>query len=294
MSINYRKLEGFIHGSRLVRFNLVISYILVGFTIGYKESGQFPFSCLFVIPIFLCLFSVVSILNALCDFEAKIDIKETSVDRTMFDYGLSVKDIWNFVYFNLVLITIFSFLSFWDWDFKLKCYGFLNIIMDSIFCLFYNLPPFRLKTKLFGGEISVLLSYLSIVNLSYCLVTKNPSLTICFIHFPAVVFIAWGMMVNLFVDMEDDKRDGSFSSAIFFGETITKFLIVIIPTLIYISTIKYAIEQNNMFALLPLLTVPLKYIVIELAFKKNKQAKPTFFVSILIFNGLYIIGNLLN
>ncbi|KAF2073450.1 hypothetical protein CYY_005235 [Polysphondylium violaceum] len=290
--ISKLKIQGFIHGSRLEGFPMVLTYVLVGMSIGYKESGGAMFwNALYVIPIFLFLCSITNILNALCDFESNVDDKETSSDRTMFDYGVITKsDIWNFVYFCSASTGVVSYLAFSHMNSDQQSFGYLNVVINTFLSFYYNLQPFRLKTKLFCGEFTVFFFFISIVNCSYFLMTGIPSWNIWMANSNAIILVVCGLIVNFYVDVEDDKRDGSMSSVIFFGETISKYLIIAMPIVAYILTIQYALQQSNIFLLLPLLTIPKLIEVIQLTLKKQKLAKPKFFLAIFIFNILFSIG----
>ncbi|KAF2069945.1 hypothetical protein CYY_008732 [Polysphondylium violaceum] len=174
-------------------------------------------------------------------------------------------------------------------------YCFLNIFIDIFFCLGYSLKPFRFKTKFMGGELAILVSYISVIGLTYFMVTKEIlSILDTVMKYPAITLASWIIMTNLYVDMEDDIRDNSCSSAIVLGEPITATILVAIPVFNYILTIYSAYQNNNIFALLPLLSIPMKYNVLKLAFKKQKTCKPMYFKSVLIFNTLFIVGHLFN
>ncbi|KAF2073449.1 hypothetical protein CYY_005234 [Polysphondylium violaceum] len=167
--------------------------------------------------------------------------------------------------------------------------------MDLFLAVYYNLQPFRLKTKLFGGEICVILFYNSILNLSFFLQTGITIWTISSTSLPRIILIVWGMLVNLYVDMEDDKKDSSTAntSAIIFGETLSKYLIIGMPIITYGLTIHYAFLSGNLYTNLALLSIPQIAEVVQLALKKQKLSKPKFFKSTLMFNFLFGIGVLI-
>ncbi|KAF2070670.1 hypothetical protein CYY_008015 [Polysphondylium violaceum] len=288
---SFKQIQGIIHGSRVRLYFTFLSFPLVGMCLGYRDAGYVPFTFIFLIPILMANMSIANLLNALFDFESKIDEKETSSDRTMFDYDLTSKDIWNVVYFDILLMFSFSFLAFSHFNNTQMIYVFMYLCFDIFLAIAYNVPPFRLKTKLFGGEISGLLLFMTYVNLSYFLITGVSNMTICFTDFPGIILPMWAAIANFYIDSEEDKKDGSTSSAILFANTsIPKILIIGLPTMIYLLTIIYAIRHNNVYSCLPLLTIPMKFNVVKYSLQKKKLGKKLYFKSILLFNVLSIIG----
>ncbi|KAF2071062.1 hypothetical protein CYY_007616 [Polysphondylium violaceum] len=294
-AIHSRQIQGIIHGTKIRGFPFCLSYILVAFVLGYKKVGVFPLETLFLIPIYLCVYCISTIINPLTDFESGVDQKETSNDRTMFDYGLKDYHIWNCLYFFVSCTIFLSIIAFWHLKLDAMLYCFLNIFIDIFFSLGYSLKPFRFKTKFMGGEMAILFGYISIFCISNFMITKQylPILD-PLVKYPAITFSSWLITTNLYVDVEDDKKDKSYSSAIVLGESITAILLVAIPVFNYIFTIFSAYQNNNIFALLPLLTIPMKFNVLKLAFKKQKSCKPLYFKSVMIYNLLFIVGHLFN
>ncbi|KAF2070669.1 hypothetical protein CYY_008014 [Polysphondylium violaceum] len=292
--INFRKIQGYIHGSRFRLTMTLLSYPIVGMCLGKRDAGFVPFEYLYLLPVFMAHYSIANILNGLCDFEAKIDEKETSNDRTMFDYGLTSKDIWNFVYFDIAVMYGFSYLAFSKFSTLDLMYVFAYISFGIFLAIYYNLPPLRLKTKFFGAESTIFLIFVVQVNLSYFLITGDSSFSTCFIHFPGSILQIWDIMMNLYVDSEEDKRDGSRSIPIVMGDKFASSLIILTPILGCYLTYRYSVVYNNMYTCLPLLTIPLIYFVISLACKKQKRVKPYYFLTLFLYNTLFAIGLLMN
>ncbi|KAF2070671.1 hypothetical protein CYY_008016 [Polysphondylium violaceum] len=175
-----------------------------------------------------------------------------------------------------------------------KIHFLILVVCNLFFCVFYNLPPLRLKTKLFGAEVTIVWLFFSYVRLPHLLITRNLSWIDCITDFPGHFLSIWAIFINLYVDTEEDKRDGSFSSAIYLGDTVSKFLIITLPILSYSLAINNALKNNNIYYCLPLLSVPMIFNVIALALKKQKKAKPGYFKFLWIFNMLSAVGILLN
>ncbi|KAF2076318.1 hypothetical protein CYY_002374 [Polysphondylium violaceum] len=111
-------------------------------------------------------------------------------------------------------------------------YCFLHIFIGVFCSLGYSLKPFRFKTRFMGGELAILFFYISIFCLSNFMITKSIlSIFVPLVQYPAITLASWAIMINLYVDVEDDKRDNSCSSAIVLGEPITAILLVAIPVL---------------------------------------------------------------
>jgi len=209
----------------------------------------------------------------------------------MFDYGLTPNDIWNFVYFNLFVTFSFFYLSFshLESDQIVSCLIYVFVVL--FFAVFYNLEPLRLKTKPFGPEASVVIANSMCVVLSYFLITKEFSfISFCLNQAPCLLLVEWATTINLYMDTEDDKRDNSSSIPILIGDSLSKLNYEIS---VYILTIRYAINNNNIYACIPLLSVPLHIKVTQLGFKKQKIAKLGYFLTMPVFNFLFAIGVLL-
>ncbi|KAF2070668.1 hypothetical protein CYY_008013 [Polysphondylium violaceum] len=249
---------------------------------------------MYLVPLLVSTYVICNVLNALCDYESKIDEKDTSSDRTMFDYGLTKVDVWNIVYFTMAAMvgaTVMAFSHFTPMD-QLWMLMYTGAII--LLAVYYNLPPLRLKTKFFGAEATIFLIFAIQVNTAYSLVVGKPSYSICFTDYPGCFLKIWAIMMNLYVDSEEDKKDSSKSIPIVLGDKIARNLIIFTSIMVSLLTIKYAIQHNNIYVCLSLLSIPLKFTAMRLAFRKQKNVKPLYFKSMLIYNVFFSLGIIIN
>ncbi|KAF2071372.1 hypothetical protein CYY_007312 [Polysphondylium violaceum] len=232
--LSFKQLKGIYFGFRAQCSIGTLSTLLIGILFGYKETGIInPYTPVILFMAFK-IYTIMVLLNSLYDMEAGVDKKETANDRTMFDFDLTRKDIFAYVYRSLLLLFVLFIISFNHFNLFQQCFSFFCFLLLIASCFLYNTPPFRFKEKLFMAEI-MMLYYGIMPFIGYFWSTGEISYKSLLFGLPTFFLCIMSMLTNLLIDIDEDKQGGVYSTPMLIGERATINLI----TFSYLLYVKF-------------------------------------------------------
>ncbi|KAF2070316.1 hypothetical protein CYY_008369 [Polysphondylium violaceum] len=288
------KIAGIIHGFRLKAILMSFTTITIGVVFSYQETGIISPKLWAHYLILMMIYTYATILNSYYDWLLGVDDEKTTTNRMMFDYGITKTDVQNYMIFGIVVECLlfhycFSHLAWLDY-----CVALFIIVQISLISVFYNAPPLRMKNILFGAEIAVFGSYGLLTFAAYFFNTGIMTFNSFVYGIPCFILGTLTITGNLLHDIEDDRKGGSYSSAMHFGPIGSYYIFISWIYIAYISLIIISIIKSNMLINLPFLIVPYFSFISKRVKNQNYQnIKLLGLSAVSLFNILYLVGGCL-
>ncbi|EGC35103.1 hypothetical protein DICPUDRAFT_152580 [Dictyostelium purpureum] len=215
--------RNYLNSTRVWTLNFVFAGNIINISLLYKNGIEIDyriFLCTLLIQILVN--NISNLVNSYYDFIKGLDNEETSGDRTMFKYSLSLNQIYLFTKLTFALtILITIYLNYLISNNNLKSVIVLSIIvLNTFLAFFYTAPPFEFKYN-FLGELSASIGYFFIGSFSYYCQTNN-GLNDLF-HY-SMIFTLGSLSIiysNNVRDIKVDKMANIKTIPIFLGEKIS-------------------------------------------------------------------------
>ncbi|KAK5578445.1 hypothetical protein RB653_008116 [Dictyostelium firmibasis] len=292
------KLMGLILATRPWSLTISVTSVLVGSALAFREIREFDGIMLSIILIgAISLQALGNVVNSFYDCKNGNDTKDKSADRTMFDFGLTERNIINLIWYLLIQCAI--------------CLSLMIYRMDNTKCLVENILPLAafgfilnisytaapVGLKYIGlGDLTIFLCFGPIlVQSAFISQTHYHDSLAYFYSIPLALTIVAVLHVNNTRDIKADSDAGSITLASKIGLKNCYYIYVALYLFAYLYLFKLSYDMEKYMLNLPLILVP-KILVLINQFRNNKLEDLTektgqfsFF-----FGGLNAIGILLS
>ncbi|KYR03048.1 UbiA prenyltransferase family protein [Tieghemostelium lacteum] len=292
-------LKSMVMGTRPWSLTAAFSSVLVGSALAFRETHTFDLVTFIIVTVgAISTQCFANLINSYYDFKFGVDKKETSDDRTMFDYGLSERLVTRMIYF-FISVCLMSLIAL--------CYKINHIpvitesllplvLVGALLSIFYTAAPVSLK-YIGLGDVAITTCFGPLLVQAAFLAQTNFTHTIAYYYsLPIGLTIEAILHVNNTRDIKFDKLNGGFTLATILGETGCYYVYILLYLIAYAFNYLLSIQPNGkMIMNLPVILLPMLLKLFK-EFKERKYAslcEKTGQFSFL-FGGLYAIGILLS
>jgi len=236
----------------------------------YKDGTKIDLY-IFVVVFFIqnLLVFLSNLVNTYYDFINQVDKAETSADRTLFDYQITLKDVHTFIYFTLALIVLNLSLLYPTMDPFIFYTKMVPLVLFSIIISYsYTAPPLVFKYKAMG-EVSIILGISCLLPLNF--LAQNHYISWKSIHFSMIYSLGVELILhaNNHRDLEKDKQSGITTLAILMGPTLSYLFYFSIYAIMFLYCYCLSIFYDNVYLNIPLISIPDIFIIYYQTRNKN-------------------------